>query len=95
MSAGPLGWQDRAACRGAGLALFFTPEAEHPDTRRARERAAKAICAGCPVRFRCLMFRLSAEGQHDGGIWGGADEHERTRMRRNMLRAQRQRKAAA
>lgn len=88
MSITDLRWQRWAACRGMAV-LFFAPEVEHPDVRQAREASAKAICAGCPVRLRCLLYRLSTEQQLDGGVWGGKDENERRQMRRNMLRAQR------
>ena len=88
MTAPDLRWQRHAACRGRAE-LFFGPEIEHPDARRAREAEAKAICAECPVLRRCLSYRLGIEQQLDGGIWAGYGELERRQMRRNMLRAQR------
>jgi len=92
MTVGDLRWQQRAACHGQAD-LFFGPEVEHPGVRQEREASAKAICAGCPVRVRCLMFRLRIEGQLDAAIWGGKDEWERRQMRRDILRAQRRRVA--
>ena len=69
-------WQRRAACRGPASTLFYPPAA--PETRPAREgreRQAKAICAGCPVRVPCREFALTIREQH--GIWGGLTETER------------------
>jgi WhiB family redox-sensing transcriptional regulator len=80
-------WQAKAACRGADPSLFFAPEAERVMARKRRETAAKAICSGCDVRADCLEWRLDSPDQLDGGIWAGADEDERARMRKNRLRA--------
>lgn len=69
-------WQLRAACRGPESALFFPPShAEAKIDRDARERRAKAVCAGCPVRRQCLDYALRIGEQH--GIWGGLTEVER------------------
>jgi len=52
--------------------------------RHARERAAKAVCAGCPVVAECLAYGVSTDT--DGrlavpyGILGGATMLERHRM---------------
>jgi WhiB family redox-sensing transcriptional regulator len=89
-----IGWQARAACRGADPELFFVPEAERVTARKRRETKAKAICAGCAVRIDCLEWRLDSPDQMDGGIWGGAGEEERTRLRRLRLRAATRRAAA-
>ena len=69
-------WQRQAACRGPAAALFYPPTAAEPrPAREARERRAKAICAGCPVRSPCLAFALDSREPH--GIWGGLNEAER------------------
>jgi WhiB family redox-sensing transcriptional regulator len=65
------GWQQHGACRREDPELFFPPEVELVEDRRAREREARAICAGCPVRLACLEWAI-ATGQRLG-IWGGAD----------------------
>ena len=45
-------WRERAACRaGVDPDLFF-PAAESGAARDAQVRAAKAVCARCPVRAR-------------------------------------------
>ena len=76
------------ACRTADPDLFFPPDAELVKAGQRREAAAKAICAGCPVRDECLAYAL--ESRQAFGIWGGADERER----RAMLRRQAERRAS-
>src|SRR5690606_22704973 len=67
-------WAQHAACRGL-THLFF------PDVGDARTgSAAKAVCAGCPVRWDCLAFALD---NHEGiGIWGGFNSRERRILNR-------------
>jgi WhiB family transcriptional regulator, redox-sensing transcriptional regulator len=68
-------WIDEASCRGgdpAVIRLFF------PDKGGSLQRA-KAVCADCPVRIPCLEHAL--ERPELQGIWGGATEPERDRMR--------------
>lgn len=62
-----------AACRDADTDLFYGYD-------RADVDEAKAICAGCPVRHDCLDHALETREPH--GVWGGKDEFERNRMRR-------------
>lgn len=80
-------WMDRAACRGVDPDLF------HPD-RGANlvMREAKAVCAGCPVRARCLHYAL--ETREIYGVWGGTSERERRRIRRDPIRVRMARIAA-
>ncbi len=66
-------WVYQAACRGR-TELFFPPYAERPQARARREQRARAICAGCPVRDRCLWW---GRQHHEYGIWGGENEEER------------------
>ncbi|MFC7933218.1 WhiB family transcriptional regulator [Streptomyces cinereoruber] len=68
-------WQMSAACRGVGTEVFFHPEGERGQERTAREEAAKAVCATCPVRARCLEHALSVGEPY--GVWGGLTEQER------------------
>ncbi|MFD6565349.1 WhiB family transcriptional regulator [Micromonospora profundi] len=42
------------------------------------EKAAKALCAGCPVRDNCLT--LAMETDEPWGVWGGYTEVERQRI---------------
>ena len=71
-------WRERAACRaGVDPDLFF-PAAESGAARNAQVRAAKAVCARCPVRAECLTEALA---RIPYGIAGGLTEHERRRLR--------------
>ena len=69
----PPAWQmpGDPACTGADPGLFFGPEIEAPQARVQRVTAAKAVCAGCPVRAACLDGALT-RGER-WGVWGGAD----------------------
>lgn len=81
-----LAWQDAAACKDADASLFFAPEVEGVKAGERRVAKAKRICSGCVVLTDCLDFRLGFESQKDAGIWGGADEDERDRLRYNRRR---------
>lgn len=52
-----------AACAGADPGLFFPEPGD-----LATEAAAKAICAGCPVRGAC--YAAAVARQERWGIWG-------------------------
>ena len=67
-------WHHQAACRDHPELTWF-PE------RGASLRAAKAVCAACPVRGACLAWAL----EHDdalAGVWGGLSVGERVQLRR-------------
>ncbi|MFE0765325.1 WhiB family transcriptional regulator [Streptomyces smyrnaeus] len=77
-------WHNQAACLSTPAhpvdpELFF-PEPDELD----RIRAAKALCAQCPVRQTCLDAALEA-GDRDG-IRGGMTEEERDPLHRNLHR---------
>ena len=72
-------WRERAACRGGVDPDLFFPAAESGAARRAQVRAAKAVCARCPVRSECLEEALI---RIPYGIAGGLTERERQRLRR-------------
>lgn len=56
--------------------MFYPPTYfERRDDKSAREAAAKAICAHCPVRCECLDYAIRIREPH--GIWGGLSEYER------------------
>lgn len=76
----PDDWRDRAECKDDPTPdlWFVTPSARHGIA------AAKAICHRCPVAAECL-----AEAMADPsivGVWGGATEGERKKMRGAMPR---------
>lgn len=65
-------WRDRAACSGRSDINWFPERGED-------QAAAKAVCAGCPVKDPCLEDALTHGGP---GIWGMTSERERRFMRR-------------
>jgi WhiB family transcriptional regulator, redox-sensing transcriptional regulator len=71
---GAVRWQNRAACRGVEVEIFFPPD------RDPIETVAKEICRACTVREDCLEYCLSHREEH--GIWGGMTERERRHMRK-------------
>jgi WhiB family redox-sensing transcriptional regulator len=68
-------WQGQAACRSVGSTLFYSPDGERGSRKRRRERAAKAICATCPVVEVCAAYALACRETH--GTWGGLSESDR------------------
>lgn len=77
-------WQSSAACRGRPLELFFGREGERRRDRERREKQAKAVCAGCPVRAECLGYATGRPEKY--GTWGGLPEDERAEYRRKQRR---------
>jgi WhiB family redox-sensing transcriptional regulator len=69
-------WWEFAACAKGDAETFF-PRGRGIDLRR-QVQAAKAVCAGCPVRKKCLSWALT---MNVSGVWGGCSEYERRRMR--------------
>jgi WhiB family redox-sensing transcriptional regulator len=63
-------WQDRANCHGLSPRFFFIARGESTAN-------AKAVCAGCEVQTECFEAGLHEKF----GIWGGAEERERRRVR--------------
>lgn len=80
-------WRHDAACRDDDPELFFPISEFGPGARQTAE--AKAVCARCPVRERCLDHAV--DNGLDFGIFGGATESER----RDLLRRTRTRRSAA
>lgn len=76
-------WQERAACQGEDVDLFFAPDGEQRPAREARERRAKAVCVRCPVRHKCLDAAIE---RREVGVWGGLNDDERTSERRRRMR---------
>lgn len=71
-------WMDDAACASVDPDLFFPGRGEDV-------RPAKAVCAVCPVRARCLDHALAEHEVH--GVWGGTSENERRKIRSERHRA--------
>ena len=73
-------WQERGACREADPETFYSPETERGPRRRAREAAAKSLCARCPVVQECLEHALTVREPY--GVWGGLNTTEREHILR-------------
>jgi WhiB family redox-sensing transcriptional regulator len=74
-------WRQLAACRDEDPELFFPVSEVGPGARQAED--AKAVCAACPVRARCLDHAL--DNGLDHGIFGGTTEAERRTLRRGAV----------
>lgn len=68
------GWMRDGLCVHADPDVFFP-------AKGGSARAAKAVCAGCPVRADCLGYAL-ANGERFG-VWGGLSPQERRELRRH------------
>ncbi|NHC43992.1 WhiB family transcriptional regulator [Motilibacter aurantiacus] len=68
-------WQLSGACRRTDPDVFFHPDGERGPRRRARELAAKTVCASCPVIVQCAKHALAVREPY--GVWGGMSEDER------------------
>jgi len=73
-------WMDFALCAEVDPELFF-PEKGHHEI----SRAAKRVCAACPVTAECLNFAFLIGA--DSGIFGGTTAEERRVMLRQRRRA--------
>jgi WhiB family redox-sensing transcriptional regulator len=59
------------------------PEAMFPlPTDEDGVAAAKRICGDCDFRAQCLEWALSPTTRANEGVFGGASENERRRMKR-------------
>ncbi|MFE5488298.1 WhiB family transcriptional regulator [Streptomyces sp. NPDC056527] len=65
-------WREDAACRSADPEELFA--------EAARQKRAKSVCAGCPVRTECLAEAL--DNRIEFGVWGGMTERERRALLR-------------
>ncbi|RYE40157.1 MAG: WhiB family transcriptional regulator [Hyphomicrobiales bacterium] len=77
-------WRLRACCRFLGFETFYPPDRETVGEKSRRERAARNICAVCPVLEPCRDHALRNKEEH--GIWGGLTASER-RGRRDVRSA--------
>jgi WhiB family redox-sensing transcriptional regulator len=80
---GSTDWRHDAACLDEDPELFFPIGKGGPAT--AQIIKAKAVCAGCSVRVKCLMWAIG--GDQELGVWGGLTEDERHRLVRSSRRA--------
>lgn len=80
-------WASRAACVDVDPEIFF-PVAEAGPALRKAVRAAKSVCARCPVRSECLAF---AEVALPEGIAGGLTPEQRQQRRQIRAKVARRR----
>ncbi len=79
LPADPTAWRQQASCHGDMATAFYPPlRAEKRLVKNAREQRAKAICASCVVRDRCLEQALGRDERF--GIWGGLTDTERRHL---------------
>ncbi|MDJ0385624.1 WhiB family transcriptional regulator [Streptomyces sp. G-G2] len=67
--------RDGVACGRPGPDRFFRASGARGEDRAACERAAKDVCALCPVQVACLRHALDVREPH--GMWGGLTQEER------------------
>lgn len=68
-----ISWVQAAKCKGQ-TELFFGITKEKQWIRLQREKAAVAICQGCPSILQCRQY---ARENNELGVWGGETEEER------------------
>ena len=78
----PPDWTRDAACRDVDPEIFF-PERGHD------ARAAKAVCARCPVASECLAYALKDEDAYHWGVWGNSVPKERRKLERGAHKRRR------
>lgn len=71
-----MNWRDDARCREVDPELFF-PVVRGPMLIR-QEAEAKAVCASCSARQKCLEWAVIYQTD---GIAGGMTEEERAALR--------------
>ncbi|GAB3289045.1 WhiB family transcriptional regulator [Parasphingorhabdus pacifica] len=75
-------WEERAACTGTMLELWYgTDDYDEPrDQARWRRRRASEFCAICPVWTECLAEELVRPLSQQHGIRGGLTPRARERL---------------
>jgi hypothetical protein len=77
-SGSAIAWMTQGACVSRQEIDWFPRERESADE-------AKAVCAECDVRERCLAQGIV---RHEFGIWGGTTERERDGLRALLASSQ-------
>jgi WhiB family transcriptional regulator, redox-sensing transcriptional regulator len=65
-------WRDEGLCAQIDPDLWFPEKGEST-------RAAKEVCAACPVTEECLAYAMTGEIRF--GVWGGTSERERKKLK--------------
>ncbi len=76
----PIGWQDRAACIGVPITVFFPEEIGVSTARQYNQ--ARQYCNACEVRDACLAFAMHHERDQwrRFGMFGGKTPKERGQL---------------
>ena len=53
------------------------------ETRKSQIEGAKRLCNGCPVKFLCREYAITA--RESSGVWGGLSTVDREKMITNSL----------
>lgn len=78
-------WMERGNCARTNDRRFFS---DSGSTAQADQNAVrKEFCNSCPVKTECLNYAI--DNRIDNGVWGGASERERRRIRKNRARGTR------
>jgi WhiB family redox-sensing transcriptional regulator len=75
-------WQQRAHCRGVGVAYYFGDDDEQPTMSIKAVRRASKLCEVCPVYVECLTWALSTREEY--GVWAGTSGRVRRRIFKMM-----------
>ena len=78
-------WRTRSACLDSDPDVFFPIGSSGPAVEQIE--TARRICGACTVNEECLEFALATN--QEAGIWGGATEEERRKLRKSWLAGQR------
>jgi WhiB family redox-sensing transcriptional regulator len=62
-------WTQQAVCSDHPDPDLWFPEGHNERANRVRVKAAKAICATCPVATQCLQS--ATDNRERWGVWGG------------------------
>jgi WhiB family redox-sensing transcriptional regulator len=76
---------DQAACTSTDPELFFPAGEEigtHEHSGYLNKKAARLVCAGCPIRLPCLSYALLYD---EVGVWGGLDAKERANLKKGKV----------
>lgn len=73
---------DSEQWRAAALCAQTDPEIFFPE-QGGSTREAKRVCGACQVSDQCLAWALARQ-VNPTGVWGGATERERRRMKREL-----------
>lgn len=86
-----MGWMERAVCTDTDPELFFPVGKVGSELYDAEVSRARAVCAGCPVRDRCLEYGVGQDVRQvlvrvaPEGVYGGLTPDERAPLVRARM----------